>query len=366
MAQADDIRWMRMALALGARGLGLTWPNPSVGCVIVNENRVVGRACTALGGRPHAEPQALAQAGPQSVGATAYVTLEPCAHHGHTAPCADALISAGISRVVIACQDPDPRVNGGGAERLRAAGIDVETGVMEAEARTQHAGFLSRIQRGRPMVTLKLATTLDGRIATRTGNSQWITGPIARAHVHAQRARHDAVMVGAGTARADDPQLTVRAFVPVRQPVRVVVSKDLNIPADSALMTEVDQIPLWLCHGSEVAEDRRALFSGADLVSCLTGSDGQLDMEQTLQALGAEGLTRVYCEGGGQLAAALLRGGLVDRLHLYSGGTLVGGDGLSCVGDLGVDVLRDAPKLNLVQQKALNGDLFQEWVREPK
>ena len=208
----DDRRYMALALSLGARGLGQVWPNPAVGCVIVKDGRIVGRGRTAPGGRPHAEPQALAQAGAAARGATVYVTLEPCAHFGKTPPCARALIEAGVSRVVSALEDPDPRVDGGGHEMLRAAGIAVETGVMADEARAAQIGFLTRITQGRPMVTLKLASSFDGRIATAAGESQWITGPGARRMVHAMRMSHDAVLVGGGTARADDPMLTVRGM----------------------------------------------------------------------------------------------------------------------------------------------------------
>ena len=209
---------MRHALALGARGLGQTWPNPAVGCVLVKDNRIVGRGWTQPGGRPHAEVRALAQAGEAARGSTAYVTLEPCAHHGKTPPCAEALIAAGVARVVTALQDPDSRVAGRGHAILRAAGLGVTEHVEAAAATDAHAGFLLRVTQGRPLLTLKLASSFDGRIATATGESRWITGPEARYHVHALRHSHDAVLVGAGTARADDPMLTVRGFGPVAQP----------------------------------------------------------------------------------------------------------------------------------------------------
>jgi diaminohydroxyphosphoribosylaminopyrimidine deaminase/5-amino-6-(5-phosphoribosylamino)uracil reductase len=242
---------MRLALSLGARGLGRVWPNPAVGCVIVKGGRVVGRGWTQDGGRPHAETVALAQAGAAARGATVYVSLEPCDHHGQTPPCSEALVAAGVARVVVALTDPDPRVAGGGLQTLRKAGIEVLTDVCEAEARLAHRGFLSRVTQGRPMLTLKLATSSDGRIATATGESQWITGPEARRHVHAMRARHDAVLVGAGTARADDPSLTVRGLGIAQQPVRVVLSRRLDLPENSALMRTAAQVPVWLCHGPD-------------------------------------------------------------------------------------------------------------------
>ena len=205
-----DLRWMRAAFALARRGLGNVWPNPAVGCVLVRDGRVVGRGWTQPGGRPHAETEALRRAGALARGATAYVSLEPCSHWGRTSPCADALIAAGVRRVVAALEDPDPRVSGSGIARLREAGIAVETGLGAAEAAEINAGFLTRQRLGRPLVTLKLATSLDGKIATATGESQWITGPSARAYAHKLRAEHDAIMVGTGTVLADDPQLTCR------------------------------------------------------------------------------------------------------------------------------------------------------------
>lgn len=224
---------MAHALRLGARGLGRTWPNPAVGCVIVKAGRVVGRGWTCPGGRPHAEPVALAQAGAAALGATAYVTLEPCSHHGRTPPCAEALIAAGLARVVTATGDPDPRVSGRGHAMLREAGIAVTERVLEAEARTAHAGFQKRVTEGLPFVTLKLAATLDGRIATASGESRWITGSLARRAVHAMRMRHDAVMVGVGTAIADDPDLSVRDLGSGHQPVRIVVDSLLRHAPDS-------------------------------------------------------------------------------------------------------------------------------------
>lgn len=351
---------MHAALGLARRGLGRVWPNPAVGCVIVKNARLVGRGWTAPSGRPHAEPQALAMAGTAAHGATAYVTLEPCAHHGHTPPCAEALIAAQISRVVIACTDPDPRVDGGGIAMLRAAGIAVTTDVAKSEARALNAGFFSRVQRGRPRVTLKLATTLDGRIATAAGQSKWITGPQARAHVHAQRAQHDAVMVGGGTARADDPSLTVRGLGIAHQPVRVVVSAGLNLPRDSTLLRSLSQAPLWLCHGGGALG-----FSdtNATLIPCQTQA-GQIDPNDLLTQLGNAGLTRVYCEGGGALAASLIKADLVDDLHLYSAGKVIGADGRAALGALGLDDLSQAPRFSLQSSRPIGADLFQHWRRD--
>lgn len=355
-----DARFMAHALALAARGLGRVWPNPSVGCVIVRDGVVVGRGRTGDGGRPHAEPQALKQAGPAARGGTAYVTLEPCAHHGQTPPCAQTLIDAGIARVVVALRDPDPRVDGGGIKMLKAADIVVREGVLEADARALQAGFLSRIERSRPLLTLKLALTLDGRIATASGESKWITGPAARAHVHAQRACHDAVMVGAGTVRADDPQLTVRGFGDVRQPVRVVLSRRLNLPDDSALTH--DDAPTWMVHGDAPVERRSILEGrGVTLISCPAGPGGHIDPMVALTELGARGLTRIYCEGGGTLAAALLSQGLVDRLDCYTAGAAIGAEGTPGLGAMGISALADAPRLHLTETRRLGPDLLHRW-----
>ncbi|MEO0719915.1 MAG: bifunctional diaminohydroxyphosphoribosylaminopyrimidine deaminase/5-amino-6-(5-phosphoribosylamino)uracil reductase RibD, partial [Pseudomonadota bacterium] len=243
---------MRAALDLARRGLGRTWPNPAVGCVIVKDGELVSRGWTQPGGRPHAEVEALARAGSSAQGATVYVTLEPCAHHGVTPPCSEALVSAGVARVVTAFEDPDPRVAGRGHDLLRAAGIEVTTGLMETEARNVNAGYLMRRDKGRPFLTLKLASTLDGRIATSAGESKWITGEESRRRVHLLRASHDAILVGAGTARADDPGLDVRLpGLEMRSPVRIVADSRLSLPMESQLAQSTPQRPLWMLHGSE-------------------------------------------------------------------------------------------------------------------
>ncbi|MCE0506853.1 bifunctional diaminohydroxyphosphoribosylaminopyrimidine deaminase/5-amino-6-(5-phosphoribosylamino)uracil reductase RibD [Roseivivax sp. GX 12232] len=353
---------MAHALSLGRRGMGQTWPNPAVGCVIVQGARVVGRGWTQPGGRPHAETEALAQAGEAARGATAYVTLEPCAHHGATPPCAEALIEAGVARVVAPFSDSDPRVSGRGFEMLRAAGIAVTTGVGAELAERDHAGFLHRLQTGRPQVTLKLATSFDGRIATATGESQWITGPAARAWVHAARGRSDAVMVGAGTARADDPALTVRGLGARRQPVRVVISRLLDLPLMGQLARTAREVPVWVCHGPDAPAETRAAWEGlgAKLLPCrLAGR--QLDPVSVIEALGAEGLTRVFCEGGGALAATLLGAGLVDELVGFTAGLTLGAEGRPGLGALGVDALSEAPRFELVETRPVGPDVLHIW-----
>lgn len=360
----SDARFMSLALSLGRRGQGRCWPNPAVGCVIVADGRIVGRGWTQPGGRPHAEPQALAQAGDAARGATAYVTLEPCAHHGQTPPCAAALIEAGVARVVVAITDRDPRVDGEGFAMLRAAGVEVKLGVGAQEAQADHAGFLTRTTLGRPMLTLKLASSFDGRIATGTGESQWITGPDARRAVHAMRARHDAVMVGGGTARKDDPSLTVRGLGIRHQPVRVVVSRRLDLPLMGQLARSAGEVPLILCHGrdadAELSRTWRDL--GATLLAC-EAKGGQLDPADVMQQLGRHGLTRVFCEGGGALAASLIEADQVDRLVGFTAGVIIGAEGLPGIGAMGLSHLRDAPRYDLQSVSRIGPDTMHVWMR---
>lgn len=352
---------MAHALHLGARGLGRTWPNPAVGCVIVKDGRILGRGWTQPGGRPHAETMALAQAG-DAAGATAYVTLEPCAHHGKTAPCADALIHARVARVVTAMTDPDPRVAGKGHAMLRAAGIAVTEAVLADQARDTHAGFLKRVTQGLPFVTLKLAATLDGRTATGAGESRWITGPQARRAVHALRLSHDAVMVGSGTAVADDPDLTARDMGASHQPLRIVVDSHLRHAATSRLGQTARHVPVWLLHGPDapIPQQKAWAGQGAKLI-CVALRDGHVDLTAALQALAARGLTRILCEGGGQLAAALITAGLVDDLILHSAGALIGQEGRAALGPLGLQTLAQAPRLTLMSQRSLGADVETWW-----
>ncbi len=355
---------MALALSLGRRGQGTCWPNPSVGCVVVRDERIVGRGWTQPGGRPHAEPMALTQAGKAARGATAYVSLEPCSHYGKTPPCAEALIAAGVTRVVSAIEDSDPRVAGQGFAMLREAGIEVTTGVLAEQAARDHAGFFLKTEQGRPFVTLKLASSFDGRIATETGHSQWITGPNARRAVHAMRARHDAVMVGAGTARADDPSLTVRDLGVQHQPVRVVVSRHLDLPLMGQLARTASDIPVWLCHGPHPDAERARAWEGlgARLIPCAL--DGHhVDAADLLQQLGQAGLTRVFCEGGSALAASLLKGDLVDELVGFTAGLTIGAEGLSAIGALRLDTLDTAPRFDLIETQVVGGDILHRWAR---
>ncbi len=362
---AEDMAHMRSALALARRGLGGTWPNPSVGCVIVREGRVVGRAVTAPGGRPHAERLALAMAGGAARGATAYVTLEPCCHWGRTPPCTDALIEAGVARVVIAVHDPDPRVNGEGMARLRAAGIEVQEGVLQAEAEDVLAGFSNRQRRARPLVTLKMASTLDGKIATHAGESQWITGAPARRAAHAMRGHADAVMVGVGTVLADNPELTCRIpgyrSTPI---VRVIVDSHLRTPLTSKLIRTAAASPTWFLVRPGADPDRRAALAdlGVTLIDVAAGNAG-VDLADGLRALAEAGITRLLVEGGGQIAASLLRADLVDRIAWFHAPAVMGGDGWPAAQAFGVDHLADMPRFTRRRVVALGPDTLTEYEK---
>jgi diaminohydroxyphosphoribosylaminopyrimidine deaminase / 5-amino-6-(5-phosphoribosylamino)uracil reductase len=359
-AGSPDLGYMRAACGLARRGLGNAWPNPAVGCIIVNEGRVVGRGWTQPGGRPHAETEALLRAGPRARGATAYVSLEPCSHRGETPPCAEALIEAGVRRVVAAIEDPDPRVSGGGMARLRAAGIAVETGLWADAAAEINAGFFSRVRRGRPLVTVKLATTLDGRIAMPGGESRWITGAPARARAHLLRARHDAVMVGIGTVLADDPELTCRLNgLGTRPPVRIVVDRQLRIPPTARLLATAGAAPIWLLVAASADPIRRRAIaeSGANVIEVAEAGD-RIDLTAALATLGARGITRLLVEGGARLAAGLLKARLVDRLAWFHAPVLIGGDGIAAIGALGLAALADAPGFERISTETVGADLL--------
>ncbi len=362
MSGETDRRFMRTALLLGERGLGICWPNPSVGCVIVREGRIVGRGWTGRGGRPHAETEALRRAGAAARGATVYVTLEPCAHHGRTPPCTEALIGAGVARLVVACLDPDPRVDGRGIAALRKAGIRVDLGCGAEEARFQHAGLFRRIRDRRPLVAVKLATSLDGRIATASGHSRWITGPRARLAGHRLRATHDAVMVGSGTVLADDPRLTCRLpGLEDRSPVRIVADRRLRLSPDARLLAETPRIPLWILTRADPQPDAvRALeTAGAEVLPV-----AEPFLANALARLAERGITRLLVEGGGELVAALLREDLVDRLHLATAPLLLGGDARAAVGALELARVDVAARFVPVDDLRLGEDHLALYVRK--
>jgi len=345
---------MRAALALARRSLGRTWPNPAVGCVIVKDGNVVGRGRTRDGGRPHAEVDALNQAGAAARGATVYVTLEPCSHFGKSPPCADALINAGVAKVVSAMADPNPQVNGQGHARLQEARIAVEVGEGAKEAAEINAGFLL------------LATSIDGHIATASGDSKWITGEAARADGHRLRSIHDAVLVGIGTAAADDPDLTCRLpGIAAYSPVRIVLDSKARLSPSSRLATTTRKVPVWLmCTPAAPAAARAALKDvGVEILEVAAGADGRVDVAAAAKELGKRGMTRVLIEGGGQVAAAFLKADLVDRLSLYHGGRALGADSRSAVGPLGLQKLDSAPRFSLVASRVVGGDTVETWQR---
>ena len=333
----DDQRWMCAALALARRGEGRTCPNPAVGCVIVRNGCLMGRGWTRPGGRPHAETVALNDAGGTAAGATAYVTLEPCSHHGKTPPCADALISAGISRVVVAITDPDDRVSGQGIERLKAAGIAVTTGVLGDEVASFYAAYIRHRLTGLPLVTIKLATSLDGRIALADGTSQWITSAVSRARVHLMRSRTDAIMTSAATVLADNPTLNCRLpGVEGCQPLRVVVSTGLALDPSGNLRQSLDQGPVLHLHSDDLAPT-----DGIEQIRVAAAGNGKPDLSAVMRALGERGITSVMVEAGGRFAASLIREGLVQRLVWMRSAMLIGHDGLPAIADLGLEKLAE-------------------------
>ncbi len=350
-------------MLLAERGLGRVWPNPAVGCVITDAaGQVVGRGWTQPGGRPHAETEALKMAGAKARGGTAYVTLEPCSHHGKTPPCADALIVAGIKRCVVALEDPYPAVNGEGIQRLKGAGITVDVGALRDEAAEVNRGFLTRIASGRPLVTLKLATSLDGRIATRTGESKWITGETARAHGHRLRATHDAIMIGSGTAIADDPQLNCRLpGLEERSPIRVVMDRRLRLPVESKLVQSAPNRRTILITnpGHPAANLERYRTHDVEIVE----ADG---IDAALAALGGQGITRLLAEGGATLAAALIQADRVDRLHWFRAPGIVGGDGLASIGEIGLDALSRMTRFERTGLSSAGGDEVEIYRRKPQ
>ena len=355
---SDDTSFMRLALALGRRGLGTTWPNPSVGAVVVEPGtgRILGTGATAPGGRPHGEPLALAAAGEAARGATLYVTLEPCSHHGRTPPCTDAILAAGIARVVSALEDPDPRVAGRGHALLRAGGVAVETGLLRGEAARNHIGHVTRVTRGRPALHLKLARTRDGFCAAAGTERLRITGPVADGAVHLWRAHADAILIGIGTARADDPSLTVRLpGLADRSPLRIVLDTHLRLsPASVLARTARDTPTLVLTTRSAPAHARRALEAlWVEVVTVPVDASGRIDLPAALAHLGARGLTRLCSEGGPRLAEALTQADLIDACTLVTGPMELGpGGGLPALGPtlagaLGGDGFHAAERLQL-------------------
>jgi diaminohydroxyphosphoribosylaminopyrimidine deaminase / 5-amino-6-(5-phosphoribosylamino)uracil reductase len=367
---ASDEDHMAQALALARRGLGTTWPNPSVGCVVVSATgEIVGRGVTAPGGRPHAEAVALQRAGRATTDATLYVTLEPCAHEGRGAACADAVAAAGPARVVVAMGDADPRTAGRGLARMRAAGIEVTEGVLRDEACEVTLGHVLRVTEGRPAVTLKLAVGSDGRVPRgEAGAPTWITGDLARAHAHLLRARSDAILVGRGTVMADNPSLTCRLpGMECRSPVRVILDRRLRTPTDARLF-EDEMVPVWfICARDEMDPNAAALQElGAEIIPVTIDAHGLPAIKEALDQLAKRGITRVLVEGGPSVAHAFLDGDLVDEAVIYRGSRPAGSDGLLPFVSEGLDRLTDSGHFTLTQERTFGPDDMTWWQRMRK
>ena len=364
----EDFRYMQLALALGRRGQGRTWPNPAVGAVIVKDGVIVGRGWTQAGGRPHAEPEALRRAGAAARGATLYVTLEPCSHFGKSPPCADAVIAAGIKRVVSAIEDPNPEVGGQGHARLRAAGIEVDVGLCKDEAARDHAGHFLRVGAKRPFVILKLALSADDRIAAAGHQPVAITGEVAKARVHLLRAQSDAILVGIGTVLADDPMLTVRLpGLEAQSPVRVVLDRALRLPGESHLVHSARQTPLWVMT-SDLAEAPAAMKLGAAgaqviRVPVTDGPPPGLDLKLVLSALAERGITRLMVEGGARVASSFLTAGLVDEVWLLRGPDAIGRDGIPALDTQPLSVITRSPRWRAHATEALGKDTLTVYER---
>ena len=366
-SKAADQRFMQLALALGRRGQGRTWPNPAVGAVVVRDGVIVGRGWTQPGGRPHAEPEALSRAGEAARGATLYVTLEPCSHIGKSPPCADAIIAAGIARVVSAIEDPNPEVAGQGHAKLRAAGITVDIGLGSAEAAHDHAGHFRRIRDKRPHVILKLAVSSDDKIGAAGRKPIAISGEAAKARVHLLRAQSDAILVGIGTVLADDPLLTCRLpGMEARSPVRVVLDRSLRIPGTSRLIHSARETPLWVMT-SNVSEAPAAMklgAAGAQVIRVATTSTPpRVDLPGVLHALCGKGITRLLVEGGARVASSFVASGLVDEVWLLRGAEVVGADGVTALDALPLSVLTESPAFKLRVSETLEKDTLTIYER---
>jgi diaminohydroxyphosphoribosylaminopyrimidine deaminase/5-amino-6-(5-phosphoribosylamino)uracil reductase len=357
---------MSLALSLGRRGLGRTWPNPAVGTVIVKGGVIVGRGWTQVGGRPHAEIEALGRAGEAARGATLYVTLEPCSHHGKSPPCADAIVAAGVARVVSALEDPNPKVAGSGHARLRAAGIAVDVSVGAAEARRDHGGHIRRMREGRPQVLLKLAISADGKAGAAGRQPLQITGERVRDRVHLLRARSDAIMIGIGTALADDPILTCRLpGMASYSPVRIVLDSALRLPLDSRLVRSARETPVWVITDAQGrgAQPGALQAAGVEILR-MPGGAGRPDLSAALKLIAERGITRLMVEGGPTLAAAFVRADLVDEAILFQSPKAVGDDGIDALEGMPLTALTQSPHLASVRCGAVGVDTYEYFERK--
>lgn len=356
--QIEDERYIRRALELACRALGRTAPNPAVGAVIVRDGVIVGEGFHPVAGEPHAEIFALRQAGIAAQGATLYVTLEPCCHSGRTGPCSTAVIAAGIVRVVAGCRDPNPKVAGGGFAQLEAAGIEVESGILGAECRRLIAPFAKHIRTGLPYVTLKAGMTIDGAVATASGESQWITGAESRFAVHQLRDTHDAIMVGIGTVLADNPRLTTR--LPQgggKNPLRIIVDSTLRTPTPAALLAEAGQTLILTTAAASTANVERLQAANVEILR-VAGTAGVVDLSAAMRQLGERGIQSILLEGGGRLHHGALHAGIVDRLCIFIAPLLLGGSGLPLFCGHGVSNLKDAFRLRQLHVERYGDDLL--------
>jgi diaminohydroxyphosphoribosylaminopyrimidine deaminase/5-amino-6-(5-phosphoribosylamino)uracil reductase len=362
----EDERWMAAALSFGRRGLGLTAPNPSVGALLVKDGIVVGRGVTQANGRPHAEQRALVEAGAAARGATLYVTLEPCSHHGETPPCVDAIIVAGVERVVSAMEDPDPRVAGRGHLVLREAGIEVVVGPAAKAARRDHLGHIMRVTRGRPMAALKLARTADGFAADDEHDRRLaITGEIANLRVQAMRSTHDAIMIGVGTAIVDDPLLTVRLPGVDQKPLRVVLDSRLQLPVASRLCATAGEFPTFVVTTSAASPEHEETLRmrGVDVARVAADGDGHVDLGEALAILAQRGVTRVFSEGGPRVGSKLIELGLADEVILLTAMKPLGREGLPALGPAAYRALEDPARYAEAERESYPPDELRRWER---
>jgi diaminohydroxyphosphoribosylaminopyrimidine deaminase / 5-amino-6-(5-phosphoribosylamino)uracil reductase len=365
---AEDARFMALAFALGRRGLGRTWPNPAVGAVVVKDGVILGRGWTQPGGRPHAETAALARAGAAARGATLYVTLEPCSHHGRTPPCTDAIIASGIVRVVSALVDPNPEVAGAGHWRMARAGIEVEIGLGAEEARRVHAGHIRRVEDGRPQVMLKLAVSADEKVGLADRRPTAITGGRTRNVVHRMRAMNDALVTGIGTALADDPLLTCR-LPGMPSPVRIVLDRTLRLPLAGRLVASARQVPLWVVTADGAPREREEALAARGvkvlrvIETSATLDNAAVDLATVLKLLAEQGITRLMVEAGPILATAFLRADLVDEAVLFRSPTIIGPDGIDALDGVPLSALTQSPRLKAVGSEAVGADSVETFER---
>ena len=362
---ATDLRFMQLALGLGRRGLGNTWPNPSVGAVIVKNGEILGRGWTMPGGRPHAETEALKRAGRAARGATLYVTLEPCSHHGKTPPCVDAIIRAGITRVVSALDDPNPEVAGQGLARLRERGIVVDAGLCADEARRAHIGHIRRMTQARPHVMLKLAVSADDKAGAAGSRPVAITGPAARERVFQMRAMSDAILVGIGTVLSDDPALTCRLpGMGERSPVRVLLDARLRVPISSGVIGTAQETPTWIFGAPQASGMAEQVLSskGVEVIR-LEANNGRFDLAQVVKVLAERGITRLMVEGGPTVAASFVQANLVDEAALFRATAPIGADGVDALHGMPLSALTQSPRLKLRGSETVGADTLETYER---